>query len=379
MSRPPRVLFIIDKMITPQHDGGSLRVYHALALLRELGCAVTFAAHYPRSFEPFNATLAADTARLEAAGIQVAAARPHLAEHGAEYDLVILSPYNVAYHYLQAVRAQAPQAAAVYMALDLAHLQHLRRARRHGNVPDLRRALEAKQWETWLAHHADVTLACSPAERDVMLKLCPTADVRVLSHLVEPQPGAAPFAARRDLLFVGSFPHVANVDAMLYFTQEIFPAVRAALPEAQLRIVGTAPPEEIQRLAGPHITVPGHVPDLGPEYARARVSLAPLRHGAGIKIKILESLGRGVPVVMTDVGAEGLPIVGGEHGLIANSPSAFAAAVIRLYTDAALWDRLRRNGLALLAEYYSPRAMQSVLRGVLETAGRKAAAHAGAH
>jgi glycosyltransferase involved in cell wall biosynthesis len=284
----------------------------------------------------------------------------------------------VAYRYLPLVRAQAPQATAVYTNVDLAHLQHLRRARRHGNVPDLRRALEAKQWETWLARHADLTLVCSAPEREVVLKLCPTADVRVLGHLVEPQPGAAPFAARHGLLFVGSFPHVANVDAMLYFAQDIFPAVQAALPEASLRIVGTAPPEEIQRLAGPRITVTGHIPDLEPEYARARVSLAPLRYGAGIKIKILESLGRGVPVVMTDVGAEGLPVEDGAHGLIANGPAEFAAAVIRLYTDAALWERLRRSGLALLAEHYSRRAVQAVLSGVLATAERKAAAHAAA-
>jgi glycosyltransferase involved in cell wall biosynthesis len=368
------VLYVADKMLSPNLDGGSLRALNMLRALRGIGCPVTFVGHYPDSFPPYSDTFDADTARLEELGVEVAApsenpfVSSHLVEHGHRYGLVILSPYSIAYRYLSAVREHAPQALAVHMALDLGHVQHYRRARRTGNIPDLRRALEAKQQETWLASHADCTLACSEEEREVLLGLCPEADVRVAAHIVEPNPAPIGYAERQGLLFLGSFPHVANVDAVQYFVREILPEIRTAIPDITLEIIGTDPPEEVTGLAGPCVTVSGRVPDLDPYFARTRVFVAPLRHGAGIKIKVLESLGRGVPTVVTPVAAEGLHLSDGVDTLIADTPQDFANAVIRLHADEELWRRIVAGGFELLERHFSQQNMEKTLAGLLELA-----------
>jgi glycosyltransferase involved in cell wall biosynthesis len=315
-----------------------------------------------------------DSARLEALGVELAT-HPHsppllhhLAEHGRRYGLVILTPYSIAYRYLEAVREHAPQAACVYLALDLGHLQLYRHAKHTGNIPELRRALEAKQWEIWLARNADVTLMCSELERESLLRLAPGSDVRVASHVVEPRPGGTPFSERRGLMFLGSFPHQANVDAVQHLVRDILPEVRHKIPGVTLRIVGSDPPPEVEALAGEGITVTGRVPCLEDHFARSRVLVAPLRWGAGIKIKVLESLGHGLPVVLSSLGAEGLHLTHGTDALIADEPQAFAAAVVRLHADENLWRSLRDGGFRLLERRFSLSAMESVLAGVVELA-----------
>lgn len=368
-------LYVGMRVPTPRLDGGSARELSVLEALRGLGIRVTFAAHYERPDPPYSESLADDTARLRALGVEVVAPsagttlEEHLTAHGPGYDLVLLSPYSVADRYLPAVRALAPGATVVYLALDLGHVQHFRRARVTGKVPDLQRALAAKRCETRLARETDVTLVCSAEERGALLSLCPAADVRLLTHVVEARRAPTPFARRTGLLFLGSFPHLANVDAMEHFVRDIFPAVKRGIPGTVLNIVGADPRGDVRHLGGGDITVHGWVPDLGPHFDQARVFVAPLRYGAGIKIKVLDSLARGVPAVLSPVAAEGMGVTDGEDALIGPSPEAFAAAVIRVYGDQELWQRLADGGVSLVERRFSPRAMRETLAGLLP-AGR---------
>ncbi len=369
----PAVLYVGLRVPSPRLDGGSAREVSVLRALRSLGCRVTFACHYERPDPPYSETFAGDTARLSALGVEVVvpSAGPTLEEHltarGSEYDLVLLSPYSVADRYLPAVRTHAPGATVVYLALDLGHVQHFRRARVTGKVPDLQRALSAKRCETRLAREADVTLVCSAEEREVILSLCPTAEVRLLSHVVEARRAPTPFARRTGLLFLGSFPHLANVDAMEYFVRDIFPAVRKGIPGVALHIVGSDPRGDVRHLETNDIKVHGWVPDLEPHFDRARVFVAPLRYGAGIKIKVLDSLAHGVPVVLSPIAAEGMCVTDGKDALIGSSPEAFAAAVIRLHDDEELWHRLAEGAASLIERHFSRRAMEDTLASVLPT------------
>lgn len=371
------VLYVGLRVPTPTLDGGSARELRVLEGLRRLGARVTFAPHYERPDAPYVQTLAADIERLRALGIAVvspsagATVEAHLRTHGSEYDLVLLSPYSVADRYLPTVRALAAGATAAYLALDLGHVQHFRRARVTGKVPDLQRALAAKTCEARLARDTDLTLVCSVEERDVVLSLCPAADVRLLSHVVEARPAAVPFDRRQGLLFLGSFPHLANVDAMEHFAGAVFPAVRRALPGVTLDIVGSDPRGDVLHLATTDITVHGWVPDLEPHFARARVFVAPLRYGAGIKIKVLDSLARGVPAVLSPIAAEGLGVTDGEDALVASSPESFAAAVVGLHESAELWRRLAAGGRALIERNYSRRTMEEALAGLFAPTERR--------
>jgi len=368
------VLYIADKMLSPTLDGASLRGFNMIRAMCAMGVPVAFISHHPNSFPPYRDTLAEDTAELEELGVEVAAppasasVPQHLAGHGDRYGVVIMTPYSIAYRYLPMVREYAPRSVAIHMAMDLGHVQHFRRARRSGNVPDLRRAIEAKKWETWLTENADCTLAVSEQEREILLELCPSADVRIASHIVEPHPDSTDFGDRRNVMFLGSFPHVANVEAILYFANEILPTIRKSIPDITIEIVGTDPPAEVTDLEGPGISVTGRVPDLAPFFGAARVFVAPLLHGAGIKIKVLESLGHGVPTVVTPLAAEGLHLTDGIDTLIAGSADDFAAAVIRLYSDEDLWRRLVAGGFELIASRFSRAAMEKTLTGLLALA-----------
>ena len=369
-----RLLYIADRVLTPEIDGASSRQQAILRVFQRLGCRVTFVAHHPGSFYAFARTVERDFASLEATGVEVA--RPPatvsvdslLAARGGEFHLVVMSPYPIAHRYLPAVRRHAPAALAVYNAIDLGHVQHYRRAKATGNVPDLMRALEAKEQETALARLADAVLVCSEGEREVLLRLCPAARVLVAGHVARSQPAAVPFEERAGLLFLGSFPHPANVDAVRYFVRDVLPTVRAAVPEIELTMVGPDPAGDVVSLVASGVTATGWVKDLGSVFERKRVFVAPLRYGAGIKIKVLDSIARGVPVVATPVAAEGLHLVAGESALIASGADEFAAAVVKLYGDRTLWQRLVEGGHAVLRRHFSERAMEAPLSALLASA-----------
>jgi O-antigen biosynthesis protein len=372
-----RLLYIADRVLTPDLDGASARKQAILDAFQRLGCRVAFVAHHPASFYAYAETLERDVAAMEEAGIEVvrppavASVEALLAARGGELDLVVMSPYPIAHRYLPAVRRHAPRAVAVYNAIDLGHVQHYRRARATGNVPDLVRAMEAKAQETELARRADAVLVCSEEERDVLAALGPGAEILVAAHAVRPRPAATPLQARSGLLFLGSFPHPANVDAMRFFVADVLPALRAAIPGITLTMAGTDPAGDLAPLAGDGVAAVGWVRDLDELFARARVFVAPLRYGAGIKIKLLDSLARGVPVVATPVAAEGLHLIDGDSALIAGTAAEIAAAVVRLYGDEVLWQRLAAGGLAVVERHFSAGALEAPLAALLCRASRR--------
>ena len=167
---------------------------------------------------------------------------------------------------------------------------------------------------------------------------------------------------------MGGFGHAPNPDAITHFCANAWPAVRAAVPDARLTIIGSQPPEAVRALAGDAVQVTGWVPDVVPFLQAARVSIAPLRFGAGVKGKIAEALAHGLPVVATPIGVEGMALSDGDDVLVAADDAAFGAAVARLHTDRALWERLAAGGRAYVEEHLSPRAATTALRALLAAA-----------
>jgi glycosyltransferase involved in cell wall biosynthesis len=157
------------------------------------------------------------------------------------------------------------------------------------------------------------------------------------------------------LIFAGSFRYAANHDAMCWFVREVLPLIRARAPEVHLTITGDAAQRRLP--PAPNVVQTGHLDDVRPLIAASSVSLAPLRMGGGTRLKILEAMALGTPVVATPKGAEGLDVADGEHLLIADGPRAFAAQVVRLLSDDRLRDRLRRNARRLVAERYEARVV----------------------
>src|SRR4029434_6125838 len=157
---------------------------------------------------------------------------------------------------------------------------------------------------------------------------------------VEVAGSRAPFALRRGWLFIGSFQHRPNIDAVLFFLQTIYPLVTEHLRDAKFYIVGDKAPPEIVALATERIIVAGLQRDVRPFFDSVKLSVAPLRFGAGIKGKINQSMGFGVPVVATSVAVEGAGLCDREEILVADQPEGFARAVTELYESEQLWNRI---------------------------------------
>lgn len=155
------------------------------------------------------------------------------------------------------------------------------------------------------------------------------------------------------LIYPGALSYDANLDAMRYFLEAIFPLIRQALPQTTLRITGRSTPEQraaLPSLEGVELT--GYVEDVRALIARSAVEVVPLRQGGGTRLKIMEAMALGTPVVSTSKGAEGLDLHHGEHLLIADSPSAFAVATTRLLNQPALRAHLAASGRRLVQERY---------------------------
>jgi polysaccharide biosynthesis protein PslH len=159
----------------------------------------------------------------------------------------------------------------------------------------------------------------------------------------------------RSLAFLGSMDWMANIDATLFFAQEILPLVRQKFPDVNFTIVGRNPPRKVreleQREAGVRVT--GTVDDVRPFLAGAAAMVVPLRVGGGTRIKIFEGMATGIPVVSTRIGAEGLPVTHGENILLADAPREFAAQIATLFADPARAARIGSNGRALVQAQFS--------------------------
>lgn len=136
----------------------------------------------------------------------------------------------------------------------------------------------------------------------------------------------------KNILTFGTMSWPPNVDAVLYFAKSIYPIIKQRTPDARFTIVGSNPPREILNLSAtdPSISVTGYVTDLRPYAEQAAAFVVPLRIGSGMRVKILDAMSLGLPVVTTSVGCEGITLIPGRHALVADTPEGFADAVVRL-------------------------------------------------
>jgi len=170
------------------------------------------------------------------------------------------------------------------------------------------------------------------------------------------------------LLCVGAMFYPPNVDGAIWFLREILPCVRREAPDAQLRIVGPRPDRAIVRAAtaDSHILVMGYVEDLTPHFAASAALVVPLRAGSGMRVKILDAMARGIPVVSTSLGAEGISARNGEDILLADSANQFAQATVHLLRDVELRRRLAQNARRLIETHYNWRRRYGEVDAVYE-------------
>jgi glycosyltransferase involved in cell wall biosynthesis len=365
-----RVLVVDRRLPSPDRDSASVRMFAILKLLRRLGHEVTFV------FDDGD-WHGRDRRAIRRLGVDVlqgfnAAAR-HLAAHGHEYGAALLSSPQAAERYAMPVRAYALRAKLIYDTVDLHWVRLERAAAVTGDEEARAAAARYRRLEQLHASCADTTLTVTVEEREALLREVPEARVEVLPNIHASEGTLRPWAARRDIMFIGAFAHAPNADAVEWFAHEIFPLVKRRLPDVVFRVVGSDVPRFVRQLAAQDVRVLGHVRNVRPIFEASQVFVSPLRYGAGMKGKIGQSMSHGLPVVTTSIGAEGMMLVDGENALIADDPAAFADAVVRLATDEALWSRISVTGMRHVERHFSEEAALGRVAALLDFAPADAA------
>ncbi|MEO5717227.1 MAG: glycosyltransferase [Chthoniobacterales bacterium] len=363
-----RILVIDHHLPMPDRDSGSLRMFQILTLLQELGHRVTFIPDNLADIPPY-----ADDLRKR--GVEVVH-HPHakkisdyLESHGPQFDVVILSRCDFARKHIDTVRRCAPQGRIIFDTVDLHFLREDREAALRQNL-DLKKSASVKQeLEYELVEKADQTWVVSPVEQAILHAAYPEKSIEVVSNIVSAAGSVTPLASRSDILFIGSFQHPPNTDAVLYFARDILPLVQKQIENLKFYIIGDKAPPEVVALANEAIVVTGYQADVTSYFNRIKLSVAPLRYGAGIKGKVNQSMGLGVPVVATTIAVEGMALQDRIHALVADDPKSFADGIIELYQSEELWRTLSRNGVEKIQQSYSIDAARAQLQRLLADDG----------
>jgi len=275
----------------------------------------------------------------------------------ARFDTVQIEGVHLI-RYLPVIRSAAPGAAII---ADWHNIESEILSRYADTAENLPRRLFARRTAGLVAREENTLLAAcdchtvaSEREREKLLRRNPTARIHSLPNGVDVgyYANVAPTAEGQEILFVGSMDYHANVDAAVWMAKEAWPILKQRLPELRLTIVGRKPTPEVQALAAEEIAVTGTVDDVRPFYRRAFAVAVPLRVGSGTRLKILEAMAAGVPVVSTRLGAEGLDVVDGDTILLADNASDMAGAIARLQADRPLRARLIENARKLVTDSY---------------------------
>lgn len=351
-------------------DAGSKAIWALLRTLQQLGFWVRFWSLIDNEHEAY-----ADTLRRHGIDVEVGDAEAlsrWLGTHGAYVDNVILSRPAVAIECLMAVRATT-RARVVFYGHDIHHQRIAGHARVSADPGLVRQEHALREMEQGIWRGCDVILYPTDEETaavDAWLASNGVPDSKALTipllafdralESVDGSPVA--IAARDQILFVGNYQHAPNDDGAVWFAREIWPALRGAHAGLRLVLAGAGVTSRVADLAADAgVEVAGRISDaeLDLRYARARVVIAPLRFGAGLKGKVVEAMRHGVPVVTTSIGAQGLRDA--TCLSVADDPAAFGAALSHLVADQDAWRTASIGGQRYVADRFSTASIAAVL------------------
>lgn len=372
--QPSGVIVVESRIPTPDMQSSGVRMLAMLELIREMGYAVTYIsdrepAQYHWLFDRIDEQLSARLRDLKAKGIHVIfgndAAISHLRAHGESYDAAIVCYPDLMLQYAAPLRMYAPQATLIYDTVDLHSIRYRREAVLTGDVNAYRQADRYRRMESVNFVAADRIVAITEEEARFIREERPDVPIVIIPNIHCEQAAAPGPENREGLLFIGHYLHAPNVDAVTYLTRDILPIVRKSLGDVPVWLVGSSPTEEVKALADKCVHVVGYVPDVTEYFNRARVFVAPLRFGAGMKGKIGQAMSLGLPLVTTAVGAEGMGLRDGENALLGETAQQLADAIIRLYRDDALWKTVSENAQRDVAERFSPDATRDAVQQLM--------------
>ncbi|GBL10652.1 N-acetylglucosaminyl-diphospho-decaprenol L-rhamnosyltransferase [Microcystis aeruginosa Sj] len=366
----PTILVIDSYVPLYDRESGCVRLLNILKLLLNLGYSVIFFPDNGYPEQPY-------TSVLQQLGIEViygTAQRYNLEEKLIKYlpliDGVWLCRPELCDKYMDLIRLKT-KVPIIYDTIDL----HFLRLKRQKDYLDPSYQNTSWSWETYqklelnYANQAEATVVVTEDEKQVLSSLG-VNNVWVIPNIHEEifLSEKVAFDQRSGLVFIGSYNHPPNIDAVKWLCLEIMPLVWASRPDIIVNLLGSNLKDEVKELANDQVIVTGYVPEVEPYFQKNRIFVAPLRFGAGMKGKIGQSLSLGLPTITTRIGAEGMGLIDHQDVLIADTAEEFAQAVIELYDNRELWQKLADNSLKTIKRY-QPATVQTSLQALLSNLG----------
>lgn len=350
------ILYIDAVTPEPDKDSGSVDAFYTMKILQAQGYRVHFVpgsnfAHWGEATES-----------LERMGVECIYAPFYtnmnalLEERGDMFKYVVLSRAESCEHYLDMIRKKCPSAKIIYNTVDLHFLRMHREAEISGKPEDKKAAAKMQKEELGYIEKSDRIIVISQAERALLSSEhgVKPGKIHTIPLIRNESRRAGGFEGRKDIAFIGGYRHPPNVDAVEWLIKEVWPAITKSVPDATLRICGSHMPKEFYEYASDNIAIDGFIPDLEEFLSGLKLTIAPLRFGAGLKGKVASSIGAGVPCIGTDIAFEGMA----EKGLKAikfeaNTAEDFAKYCAALYLDEKKWEKASVAGVSYHNDNYA--------------------------
>jgi glycosyltransferase involved in cell wall biosynthesis len=373
---PPEkpVIFMADvRLPRRDRDSGSLDQISFLKIFRALGFDIHFLG--TRDQSPDVRALAkefppdSNGVRWLRAG-DFHCVDDYLFRYESRIAAAFLSRHWVAESLLPSVRELCPQAKIIFNTVDL----HFIREKREGeilNEPELiSRSMLSRQSELDLVRRADASIVVSEYERAALSSMGEDRQLYTVPLIREFGTAPVPeFSSRNGIAFVGGFSHRPNVDAVEHFLAAVWPELHARRPDIPFFVVGSSLPAELASRRDPGVRFVGHVEHIDHFLDGVKLTVAPLRFGAGAKGKVVLSLGRGVPCVASEIAAEGMGLQDGREIAVARSPADYVEKICSLYDDKAAWTQRSSNGLRRARSVFSLDNGIRLTRDILQDIG----------
>lgn len=395
MERAGRILICDSILPTPDKDSGSVRIMWMINILMKMGFGISFLQFDPNSLNP-EAKL-----KMEQLGVHVLPSLPDIGTRDIkimmkelsvkdfpdfkdqgkdprsddpnddfwpiDYDFVIVCKKMQAESMIPLLRKWSASTKIVYDTVDLHFLRETRQhiiEKGNGEKIDLvnvdwtsSEIQKVAEGEVSLMRMSDATIAVSDFEQELLQQKFGIDNVVRVSNIHVAHPTMPDFSSRHGIVFIGNWNHQPNFDAVNWICESLFPRFKMSVPAARFFIIGAnygivnTMPKSC--LDDPIVLNLGQVADLHRFYSSVRISVAPLRYGAGVKGKVNTAMRYGVPIVATNMATEGMHVEDGINALVADKEDEFVEKMVKLYNDEQLWNNIRQGGFDNLDTWFS--------------------------
>jgi glycosyltransferase involved in cell wall biosynthesis len=356
------IVFISKNTPTPDKDSGSNRLKELIIAFKELGFNCIICSknayrtdEYIQFFTNLGVIMYVESNQFENYFAFLKSI--------PKVDYVWFNGPNELRKKLKKINFNLPSSKTIYDMVDIHFLRYQRAIELDPTRISLRKKyLKYLEIETKFSKQVDYVIAISEIEKEIMSQYVSSDKIITISNIHYPKikkEECFTFENRKDLLLIGS-THAPNIDSIHYLYNEIMPLVWKKLPDVKVIIIGNVI-DKIGEIQDSNFIFKGYVPDIEPFFISSKMMIAPLRFGAGVKGKIGQAFEYHLPVITTSIGAEGMNLINGENAILKDTSEGFANAIIELYTNKELWQKLQNQSENNLEPFSREKLKQTIL------------------